>query len=108
MLRDLNDLVKVIRRIVVETLQTTNPMTMVYGTVVSIAPLKILVEQKITLDAPFLMLSKNVTNYNISLTLNGKNETARVNNALKIGEQVILLRQQGGQKFLVVDRVVNV
>lgn len=32
-------------------------------------------------------------------------KTVRVHNALKAGEEVVLIRQQGGQKFIVVDRI---
>lgn len=30
-----------------------------------------------------------------------------INNALTVGESVVLMRMQGGQKYLVIDRVVN-
>ena len=32
-------------------------------------------------------------------------KTVRVHNALKAGEELVLIRQQGGQKFIVVDRI---
>lgn len=107
LLRDFNDLVKIIQKIVIETVNTNYPLSMMYGTVISTSPLKINVEQKMVLDAPFLMLSKSVTYQSTSIIIDGQTKTITLTNALKVGEQVVLLRQQGGQKFLVLDRVVK-
>lgn len=106
-MRDFNDLVKIIQKIVIETVNTNYPLSMMYGTVISTSPLKINVEQKMVLDAPFLMLSKSVTYQSTSIIIDGQTKTITLTNALKVGEQVVLLRQQGGQKFLVLDRVVK-
>lgn len=36
------------------------------------------------------------------------NQKILIHNALQTGEEVILLRQQGGQKYIIIDRVVSV
>jgi sortase (surface protein transpeptidase) len=74
-----------------------------------------------------LILTRNVTNYTINMTVDHQTEDTSggsgdaafeahhhaytgtksflVLNALKAGEKVLLLRVQGGKKFVVIDRV---
>lgn len=107
LLRNFKDLVEVIKKIVIETMNTNYPLTMMYGTVISTSPLKINVEQKMVLESSFLILTRNVTNYSASVNIDGQNRTVTIPNALKRGDNVILLREQGGQKFVVMDKVVK-
>lgn len=107
LLRDFNDLVKAIKKIVVETMETTKPTATMYGQVISSNPLKINVEQRMVLDKNFLILTRNVTDYQVSMKVDNETKTYHVDNSLKTGEKVVLLRQQGGQKFLVIDRVMT-
>ncbi|WP_412099069.1 DUF2577 family protein, partial [Clostridium neonatale] len=51
------------------------------------------------------VLSRNVTNYKENITMDGVNKTIIINNELKVGEKVILIRLQGGQDYLVLDRM---
>lgn len=103
MLHDTNDLLELIKKIAVKTVEAGKPADFCFGKVTSTSPLKISIEQKITLDVAQLILTRNVTNFETKL--NGSEVT--VENALKLNEEVVLLRQKGGQKFLVLDRVVN-
>jgi hypothetical protein len=77
-----------------------------FGKVTSVKPLKIMVEQKLTLGASQLVLSRNVTDFQTTATIKGENTTITVHNGLAVGDKVILIRQQGGQKFIVTDRSV--
>lgn len=117
-----------IARIALETVMETMPSGVYFGTVISSSPLKINVEQKMTLTEAQLVLTRNVTNYQTTMSLDHKTEDKSggtgeasfashnhdykgvkpfiVNNALRVGEKVYLQRIQGGQKFLVIDRVV--
>lgn len=106
-MRDFNDLVRVLNRQSTESNATSYPLTMMYGTVISTSPLKINVEQKMVLDASFLTLTRNVTNYSTSVVIDGQTRTVTIPNALKNGDTVVLLREQGGQKFVVMDKVVK-
>ena len=102
-MHDSTDLVVAIKKASIEAVGAMKPTELVFGKVISISPLKINIEQKLTLLPQQIILSKSVTNY--SVNINGTMMT--VNNALKTGEEVVLLRMQGGQKYLVIDRVVN-
>ena len=51
-MNDAVDFVKIIKSIIKETVQSGDPSNWVYGEVVSIAPLKIKIDQKIILESP--------------------------------------------------------
>lgn len=80
---------------------------LVYGTVDSIDPLKIQLDQdkKVVLTEDFLILTKNVQNYKSTITINGKKETCTINNALVIGDKVGMIQKAGGQEFIILDKV---
>lgn len=104
---NLNDLVKMINQAAKSTYNSMKPVEVLYGTVTGIAPLYITVDQKTTFIEEQLVLTRNVSNYSIELTEESTGtRTYQVNNALKEGEKVVLLRVQGGQDYLVYDRVV--
>lgn len=118
----------IIQQAAKEAVYKTAPCEIRYGTVLSTSPLQIQIEQKLTLGAKQLILSRNVTDYTVMMAVDhktedkagGSNESAfalhnhdykgakafLAHNALKIGEKVILLRVQGGHKFVVLDRLV--
>ena len=132
---DINELLRLIKQAAVEAVQADAPMMMCHGTVTSVGPLKITVDQKKTLEGPQLILTDNVRDCNVEMSTiegTGKSEGPhytedesggsgyaefathrhkyqgrkkwRVHNALKMGEKVILLRCDGGQKYIVLDR----
>lgn len=128
---DANELVETLKRAAVEAMQATKPVNVYFGEVVSAAPLKINVEQKMVLGEKQLILSRNVTDFKTSITGGniknyyytgsttdsgtapvspshvhavGKIEIT-VHNGLVVGDEVILIRQQEGQKFIVLDRI---
>lgn len=133
-----NDLLTLIKRAAIEAVDASKPATVVFGKVTSISPLKINVEQKMTLTDMQLVLTRNVTDYTINMTVNhvtenhththtitdtytgggsASDETHNhnyvgtkaftIHSALVVGDEVLLLRMQGGQKYIVLDRVVK-
>lgn len=84
------------------------PVVLMYGEVTGVSPLKVNVEQKLTLEGPQLILTHTVTDYEAMLSP-VQDESApqryKMHNKLVIGDIVLLLRVQGGLKFVVVDRV---
>lgn len=131
MLADANELVETLKRAAVEAMEAKKPVNVYFGEVVSAAPLQINVEQKMVLGEKQLILSRNVTNFKTSITGGniknyyytgsttdsgtapvspshvhavGKIEIT-VHNGLVVGDEVILIRQQEGQKFIVLDRI---
>ena len=130
MLPDANELVDTLKRAAVEAVEAGKPVNVYFGEVVSASPLKINVEQKMILGEKQLILSRNVTDFSIMVTAGNiknyyytgdvKSGTVpvspshvhavgtieiTVHNGLAVGDSVILIRQQEGQKFIVVDRI---
>jgi hypothetical protein len=141
---DSNDLVKLIKKAAVEAVYASKPANMFFGKVISESPLKIKVDQKLILTEAQLVLSRDVTDYEIIVTLKKEYEWITENtqnyaplpntgvtaceaahdhtvdhkhdiiqekkkvfihNALKNGEEVILMQIAGGQKYIVIDRI---
>ena len=137
-------LVKAMKRNAIEAVESTCPVRVYFGQVVSASPLQINVEQKMILGKAQLILSRNVTDFKTMVTVQWETEKEEkththkvegsdgegdsinitsktqsvkhtheivgqkeitIHNALEVGDEVILIRQQEGQKFLVLDRI---
>lgn len=122
-MRDATDLVTILKKSSIEASEKTKPVNVCFGIVKSTSPLSVFVEQRLTLTESNLIVPKSLTNYSISMIVSHETENYKdddipehkhgyagtknftVQNALKTGEKVILLRQQGGQKYLILDRI---
>ncbi len=102
-----NDLNKLIKTAASEAIERSKPVNVVFGNVISVSPLQINLEEKITLSSAQLILTQNVMSYSVNMTIDEQNYTVNVDNALAVGDNVALVRMQGGQKFLVLDKVVG-
>lgn len=164
---DFSELLQTIKKAAKEAVDSSNPCGILFGTVISTNPLQINVEQKMTLDRQFLILTKNVIDYEVDVSMNWDtnskslnanhnhsvtgdisinsnatispnennakititNETQSnlsieqkninlshshkvegtkkltIHNALNNGDKVILIQIQGGQKYVVLDKV---
>ena len=120
-------LVKLIKKAAMDALNASAPANVFFGTVLSASPLQIQVDTKLILTSASLILTKNVTTHQISMTVEHETEETgggsgdssfashkhsykgtklyTVNNGLTVGEKVVLIRASGGQKYVVIDRV---
>lgn len=127
LVRDFNDLVTSIKKASVEAVNASKPMNITYGKVVSVDPIKINVDQRLNLISKQLILTGNVKDFEVEMTIDHVTEESSggegdlsfashshrylgkkmftVHNGLKLGEKVIMIQVQGGQKFVVLDRV---
>lgn len=107
LLPDANELVKAMKRAAIDAVRASKPVNVCFGKVVSVSPLQVNIEQKMILGEPQLIFSRNVTNFKTMVTLQGedKKKEITIHNQLVKGDEVILIRQQGGQKYLVIDRI---
>lgn len=71
---DAVELTKAIKRAAVEAVKAGKPAEICFGKVTSSSPLKILVEQKMTLGAAQLVLTRNVTNFTTEVTVDWSTE----------------------------------
>ena len=158
-----SSLSEIIKRMAVGATDASAPTAVLFGTVTKANPLEIAVEQKMTLTSEFLILTKNVKDYTVDVTMEWMTENKAldanhahtlsgdisvnssgsaegtsvsitnevsntlnvetqnidlthnhaikgrkqitVHNALKVGDNVILLQQQGGLNFVVLDKI---
>ena len=63
------------------------------------------IDQKLVLSKEFLILTDNVVDKTISVQIDGINKQLKILNSLKIGDKLIMLRVQEGQKYLVLSKV---
>ena len=101
----MDDFVKLIKKTAVDAVNASKPANMTFGKVVSVSPLKIQVDQKLTLGSAQLILSRNVTDYKIPISIDGVKQTCTIHGELKKGENVIMMQVSGGQKYIVIDRI---
>ncbi len=119
---------KLIKKIVVDTLNSTNPTNIVFGVVKTVEPLSVQLEQQEIIPQELLALTRNVTdferdvkvNFNTENSSGGSGESAfashnhlvtgvkteEVLHGLEVGDKVVMARVQGGQKFVILERVV--
>ena len=124
---DGSGLIEKIKRAALDAQESQKPVNVCFGKVVSRDPLKINVEQKLLLGEKQLVLTRNVTDFYTQITVDWETELKGggsgeasyeehkqrilgkkqilVHNGLEIGDEVILMRQQEGQKFIVIDRI---
>jgi hypothetical protein len=83
------NLIQIIKQAAMEAVEHAKPSGIVFGTVNSINPLSVQLDQKITLSDDFLVSRSQLPTFTI-------------------GDQLILIQMQGGQQFVILDKVVNV
>lgn len=82
-------LVNLIKQASMGAFENSNPVAIMFGTITRTNPLEVNVEQRFTLTRDFLIFTEIFNQ-----------------RALQRGDKVILLRVQGGQQYVVLDRVV--
>lgn len=63
------DIIEVIKKASLEAMEQGSPSDVLFGTVISTSPLQIQVEQKLILTKDFLILTKNVMDYDVQVSL---------------------------------------
>lgn len=126
MLRNMNDIVRSIKKSSKETSAAMDPVQVLFGEVTSIAPLKIMVEQRLPLEEEQLILTRAVRDHEVEMTVDHLTEevsggggeaayashshpykgrkTFLIHNDLVVGDIVKLLRVQGAQQYVVFDK----
>lgn len=81
-------LIPLLKKVAIEAVEASKPTVILFGTVSSINPLSIYLEQKRTITKNFLVVTDKAKN-------------------LTVGDGVIMVRMQGGQKYIIIDKVVD-
>ena len=123
----MSDMVELVKRAALEAVEAGKPVQFLFGAVTKAAPLEIQIDPQTVYPAALLVLTRNVTDFDMDMTVNHATEnqsggsgeasfashkhayagrkTFRVHNALQVGEIVLLARMQGGKRLLVLDRL---
>lgn len=119
--------VELVKKAAVEAVEATKPVHLLFGEVISVSPLKIQVDQKSIYTEKMLVLTRNVTDFEVDMSVShitlqrsgGSGDAAyaahdhdykglkkfKIHNALIKGDWVVLGRIQGGKRFVVLDRI---
>lgn len=101
---DINTLVRAVKQAALDAVRASGPMGVCYGTVASVAPLEVRVDQKKILTDTQLILTSAVRDATVDITVDNVRKPYQIHLGLKVGEKVVLLRCDGGQKYIILDR----
>ena len=117
-----------------DAFKQSKPTDLRYGVVTSTAPLNVKITNNFTIPSSLLVVPQYLTDYEVDVTISpsygwhteyeqggggeesfsshnhtitANRQTMKIHNALKVGDRVVLLRQSGGQKYLILDRLVG-
>lgn len=83
-------IIPIIKQAAVEAVEASQPVNITFGVVTSVSPLKVQVTPKLVLGSKALVMTKTVKEYGLSK-----------------GDKLILIRVQGGQSYIVLDKAVS-
>ena len=106
-----------IRQAALTAMETAAPVAVLMGTVTKTDPLEVNVDQRFTIDADFLLVPESLTKLELDLSHSHSasggttgaalTEAVVIRPGLKSDDRVALLRVQGGQKYIILDKVVS-
>ena len=111
-------LIDIMKRASLDAEENSKPADLRVGTVMSTKPLKIQVTNQFVIPESMLIVPEHLTDHEVQVTINWTTENAEshthpvngkktmvIHGALKSGDKVALLRNRGGQSYLILDRV---
>lgn len=115
------NLLEMIKQAGLDAIEASNPLQILYGEVKKSDPLEVNVDQRFTLTSDFLIVPEHLTRYELDLqhqheytadgalqrTQGALEEKIVIREGLQTGDPIILLRIQGGQKYLIIDKVAS-
>lgn len=83
------ELSELIKKAALDAVETEKPMAVIFGKITSVRPIRVRLEQGVEIDEAFLIKTESSVD------------------RIEIGNRVVLIRMQGGQQFLLIDRLVD-
>lgn len=96
-------MIDIIKTAAQQGIESGNPVNVLEGTITKSNPLEVFVEQRFTLTADFLMVTESLQELNITIA----GQSYCIRQGLQNGDTVLMLRKQGGQQYVVLDRVME-
>ena len=84
---DLQRFINTIKQISANERQAALPMTICFGKVIALSPFRVQIDQKLVLTKEFFIVKNGVSA-----------------SSFKVGDVLILFRNEGGQKYLIFDK----
>lgn len=81
------NLMEAMRQIAANERQAALPMTICFGKVIALSPFRVQIDQKLVLTKEFFIVKSGVSA-----------------SSFKVGDMLILFRNEGGQKYLIFDK----
>ena len=78
-----DNLLTIIKKAALDAVNATRPVNVVFGVLASVSPLSVTIDQKLTLEAGFLVLTKHIDDLILS-------------EELTVGDRLVLIQMQGG------------
>lgn len=122
-------IVNTIKEIASTVISNGEPMEVIVGEVVSVSPLAIKIDPKLTLPEENIILTKNTSEWTMEMSVDHVTENRAggggvaeyashnheykgrkkylVHNQLVMGDKVIMLKETGGQRYIALDRWYN-
>ena len=105
----MSSLLEIVKQAALDAIDNKQICDLRYGEVVSISPLKIKLTPQLTLPESVLIVPQHLTGHSIDCTMEVDSTasvgTITLNNGLKLGDKVALVRKQGGQSYFILDRI---
>lgn len=111
-------LIGIVKQAALDAMENSQVCDLRFGEVVSIEPLKVKVTNQLTIPSSLLIVPEHLTNYEVGVTIEwetkseqehthlvNSTKTMVINNELRLGDRVALLRKQGGQSYFILDRI---
>lgn len=110
-------LIDIMKRASLDAMEANQTCDLRFGTVVSTSPLKVQITNQFTIPQSLLIVPEHLTKRTmpVAIELDPKqtstdvsgigNRLITIDNSLKVGDKVALLRKTGGQSYYILDRI---
>ncbi len=116
----MSSLLDLIKAAGADAVNASNPVNILFGEILTVHPLSVKVDQCFILPADFLMVPERMTKYEVDLqhthqytddgstsdTSEALTQRIVIRSGLAPGDRVLMLRVQGGQRYVILDKVV--
>jgi hypothetical protein len=92
-----------IKRAAKEAVDAAGPVQVQLGVVTNDNPLEVLVDNRLPLSEDFLIIPETLSGFTLAI---GSTEY-KIRKPLETGDKLLLIRMQGGQRYVIMDRVVS-
>ncbi|MEK5235471.1 DUF2577 domain-containing protein [Paenibacillus sp. FSL L8-0470] len=96
-------MLEAIKRAAQEAVDAAGPVQVQLGVVTKVNPLEVLVDNRLSLTEDFLIIPETLLGLTVAIGL----QEIEIRKPLASGDKLLLIRMQGGQRYVIMDRVVN-